>query len=70
MKPYEKSGKIKNKIWVALDLVFSLLHLDLDLNLAQNHLNNAKERKWELENKKSTSCGAPFTKSKGKTFPL
>ena len=48
------------------DLVFSLLHLDLDLDLHQKHLKHPKRE----EGKKSTSSGAPTTKSKGKTSPL
>ena len=55
-------------MWVTLDLVFYLLHLDLDLDLPQNHLNNAKERKWELESKKSTSCSAPLHQIKGQNI--
>ena len=58
----KKEERIRKKnIWVALDLVFFLLHLDLEL--AKNHLKCAKKRIWELESKKSTSCSAPFTKS-------
>jgi len=59
MKPYEERRKNK-KIHLSS---FRSLHLDLDLDLAQNHLNCAKQRIWELESKKSTSCSAPFTKS-------
>ena len=48
---------------------FSLLHVDLDLDLEKNHQNHGKERRLRVWERESTSCDAFFNKSKGKTSP-
>jgi hypothetical protein len=49
--------------------IFSLLHIDLDLDLEKNHPNHGKERRMRVVERESTSCGAPNNNFKSKTSP-
>jgi hypothetical protein len=49
--------------------VISLLHLLLDLDLEKINPNLRKERRSEVESKKSTSCGATLHQIQGQNLP-
>jgi hypothetical protein len=54
---------------VALDLIFSLLHMDLDLDLEKSNQIIEKERIEGIESENQPLVVPPFNKSKGKTSP-
>ena len=75
MKPYthkSENGAYKQSreksSQVALDLIFSMLHMDLDLDLEKKQPNHGKERRLRGLERESTSYNAPLQQIHGQNL--
>ena len=48
--------------------VFSLLHVDIDLDLEKKHPDDEKERKMRIGERVATSCGALLQQFQGQNI--
>jgi hypothetical protein len=64
-----KQSSMEKRRRVALDMIFALLHMDLDLDLEKHNQIMEKREDWGIESENQPLAVPPFNKSMIKTSP-